>query len=181
MKQRRATPRLLLWALLCLPGAMSATDFSLLGGIWDDPGTGNENFGVGGRVAFYDKLQLEIGAAYYSDFEEAVTVRQVGNQIEVRSSELQIVPIEAGLRYNFGGSTTGFYLSAGPGWYMVDVDGRGGFGDELGFYATAGWQYPHLFIETIYRDVEGTFGDELGRGARSFDLSGLGVQLGWRF
>lgn len=184
MQRHKVFGSILFSVLLLAPAASHAVDFSLLGGIWDDPGNGDELFGVGGRLAFFHGLQLEVSASYYSDFESRVRVRQGDGGVDFRSAELEVVPIEAGLRSNFGGSPTGFYLAGGAGLYMVDLDGRGGFGDEVGFYVSAGWQYEHFFLEALYRDVNGTFDEELGRNpppGANLDLSGLGVQLGWRF
>lgn len=184
MKRIQPYGSFLVLCLLLLTPPAEAADFSLFGGVFDDPVVGDDLFGVGVRLAFFDRLQVEIGAAYYSDFDSRLRIREGDDGVEVLSADLELVPVEAGLRYNFGEPRRGFYLGGGIGWYAVDLDGRGGFGGESGLYAAAGWQYEHLFLEAIYRDVNGEFDDELGRrGLRTtdLDLSGLGVQVGWRF
>lgn len=170
--------------LLVLPTPARAVDFSLYGGLWGPDDT-DDSLGVGARVAFFETLQLEIDASYYRNFEPRFRFERRDGTFDVFTNDLEIVPIEAALRYNFGDSRIGFYLGGGVGWYMLDSDVRGELDDEVGIFVKIGWQYEHFFLEGLYRDVDSTV-ETLELGNQRFreaplDLSGPAIHLGWRF
>ncbi len=164
------------------PTASSAVDFSLYGSYWDTDEL-DASPGAGARLAFFQGLQLELGAGYYTDLEEELGISLPGDDVFATPS-LEVIPVELGLRYNF----RTFYLGGGGAVYLLDAD-NGDPDDELGAYVRAGLQFKHLFLEASYHDVEATLdnfeidddgGIDVIDGV-AFDLTGFIFNLGWRF
>jgi len=173
-----------LTAVLCLllTPASHAGDFSLFGTYYDTDDY-DEAVGVGGRVAFFDAVQLELAASYFDEFGSDFSFDLDDLGIQVVELDLEVIPIDAGLRFNFGSSP--LYL-AGGGTYFLLASDSGSVDDEFGYYARLGAQWDHLFLEGGYRDVDGTIEsidlDELGANdSVAFDLTGWFASLGWRF
>lgn len=168
---------------MLVPATASAADFSLYGSYWDTDDLGASP-GVGARLAFFNDLQLELGAGYYTDIEDEFDISLPGDDAFAVPS-LEVIPVELGLRYNWGT----FYIGGGGAAYLLDAD-NGDPDDEIGVYARAGFQFQHLFLEATYQDVEATVdnfeivdtdGDIDIVDDVAFDLTGFVFNLGWRF
>lgn len=169
--------------MLATTTASSAANFSLYGSYWDTDELGASP-GVGARAAFFDGLQLEVGAGYYTDLEEELDISLPGDDAFAVPS-LEAIPVEVGLRYNF----PRFYIGGGGAYYLLEAD-NGDPDDELGAYVRAGFQFEHFFLEANYHDVEATldnFEIDADDGEIdviddvAFDLTGFIFNLGWRF
>lgn len=171
---------------LAAPAASSAS-ISVFGSYWDTDDLGS-SLGVGGRFGFgiLPKVRVELGVSFYEDFERQVTLSDLGLDVPV---QLEVTPIDAGVHLNLG-LGSGLYVGAGATLFLLDST-SGSLDDEFGYFGLVGWRLGgKLFVELVYRDVEGTFesftGDglipdfELTEGA-AVDLTGFGVQLGFRF
>ena len=177
------TPRILLLALvvgslLLVPSSASATDFSIFAAYYDTDV--DETYGAGFRIAFFDKIQLELGAAYLADLEDSGNI--FGERVNFDAT---IIPIDVGLRFNLGDGP--FYLGAGGTYYLLDHD-LGDLDDEFGWYVRIGVQFQSgFFFDIEYREVEGTLSirdhdfNFVGPINRDLDLSGPAVNVGWKF
>jgi hypothetical protein len=172
---------LLLVAGVCLSTTARAADFSLFAAGWDTDLLG-EGFGGGGRLTFGSSNQLQVTATWFGTFDEEI----FGTNVEFESFDLEIdaIPLDVGYAHSFGGGT-GFYLGAGGTLFFLDSD-AGDLDEEFGFFGQLGYQWSNLFIEVLYREVEGRF-DELNTEEITtserfvVDLSGPAVNVGWRF
>ncbi len=174
--------------LLAAPAAVSATDFSIFVSYYDTDDY-NEAVGFGGRVAFFDNVQLEIGASYYEEFGRDIEIDLAGRTIigfDESLLDLEVIPIEIGVRFNFAT----LYAGAGGTYYSLDTKTGPGVDDEFGLYARLGAQFGRFFAEIGYRDIDGTINDlqphsinviEVEAGFAEFDLTGYYVNVGWRF
>lgn len=172
--------------LTLVPASASATDFSIFASYFDTDDY-DEAVGFGVRAAFFDNIQLEIGASYYEEFGRDIDL-DIGNGNIVFDEtllDLDVIPVEIGARFNFG--TT--YLGAGGTYYILDSD-AGSVDDEFGLYARFGVQFSNFFAEVGYRDVEGSVENldlddiddvDFVEGIADFDLTGFFVNVGWRF
>lgn len=174
--------------LICTTGAVHAdNDWGIFGSFWS-PSDGDDSFGGGIKlgIEMVDRVQLDIKATIFSDVLDGKT-----------GSELEVVPIEAGLTFSVPISNAAdTYFGAGLGYYMMDGEVAGmdvSVGDEVGFFLNAGMEWTihesdadygqtnvKLFLEGIYRFVEADnivpTGDPAVRS--DADLNGLGVQFG---
>lgn len=188
MPQRRLHWALLALVLLALPSTASAADFSIHGAYWDTDDFG-ESLGVGVRVAFFEGVQMEVGASYFSDFGDDFDFDLDEFEFQDVHLEMDVIPVDVGARFNFGESP--FYLGAGGTLFLLDTS-NADVDDEFGFYARLGWQFNSFFLEVGYRDVEGQVDsitvddvddvdDILDIDDAPFDLTGYTVNVGWRF
>lgn len=189
MQLRRILPILLSAIALAafVPATASAADFSLFASYYDTDDY-DEAAGVGARVAFFDTVQLEIGASYYEEFGRDIDFDFDDPDIVFDDTllELDVIPVDIGARFNFGST----YVAAGGTYFILDGPDGGTVDDEFGLYARFGLQFSNFFVEAGYRDVDGTIENldlddlddiEFNDDFAQFDLTGFFVNLGWRF
>jgi hypothetical protein len=174
-------------ALALMTGPAAATDFSLYGAYWN---TQDFDEALGGGAKLRLGRFVELRGTYFSD----VTADTDPERFDF---EVSALPIEAGLRFDFGDSETFTpYVGAGAGYYMLDTT-EGNVDDEVGWYAVLGSEFGRrdsglgFMAEAIYRQMEATVTDlpddfpDPGdvREEVVFNLDGLGVNAGivWRF
>jgi hypothetical protein len=135
--------------------------------------------GAGGRISVGgEKLVVDLTMTWFPERSGGV-VDSGGATI---FDELQIVPIEVGLRYVFApGKELRPYLGAGVSWFVVDLN-TGSVDDEAGYYGLAGLVWGDgvgldLFGEVIYREATVT-ADYGFAGDFDIDVGGLAAAVG---
>lgn len=174
----------------------SARGFSLYGSYWDTDQAGEA---VGGGLSFEipinERVGVDLRGAWYSQgelenpFDEGDTFTE---------RDLNLAPVEAGLRFNFNPSGTfSPYVGGGFSYIFMDLDSdRFEVDDETGWYALGGARIGDgagvdLLAEIAYRKAEATVSDSGLTPVDEFDLEedvaldidGPGVNLGvvWNF
>lgn len=172
-------------ALALIAGPAAATDFSLYGAYWNTQDL-DEALGAGAKLRLGRFVELR--GTYFSD----VTADTDPERFDF---EVSAIPLEAGLRFDFGDSESFTpYVGGGAGYYMLDTT-EGEIDDEVGYYAVLGAEFARqqsglgFMAEAIYRNMEATvtededgFPDDI-RDDVILQLDGLGVNAGivWRF
>jgi hypothetical protein len=185
--------------LLAASPASAAGTFNIFGSFWDTDEADNTggggiafalpiggNWGLDLRGSYHEELAPEPFEAIFDD--DDPVFQEVG---------LSVIPLEAGLRYNFTpGNRTNFYIGGGGSYHVLDSD-FGDVSDEVGGYALLGMDFGNpdgisFFVEGIYRFVEAhvDFDPEdlediddisgLENGV-PVDLNGVGLNLGMSF
>lgn len=175
---------LALVVVLLMPTA-SFGSFSIFGSYWDTKDVGSA-YGLGLRfgINLVPQLQLELGGTYYEDFQRDVEIEG-----EVARGELEAIPIDLGLRFDFG-KAGGFYISGGATWTLLDTNVVD-LDDQFGYYGILGVSFGgKLYFEVTYRSVEATvsgidipgleFDPEL-IDVVVVDLTGWGANVGFRW
>ena len=170
-------------AVAILAAPASAAELGVFGAYW--------NTDVEAALGVGSKLRLgrfvELRATYFSD----VTADTEPERLDF---ELSAIPLEAGLRYDFGeGERFTPYVGGGAGYYLLDTT-EGDVDDEVGWYAVLGGELGRrdsrlgFMAEATYRQMEATVSDEDCfpddvRDEVNIRLDGLGVNAGivWRF
>lgn len=175
---------LALMATVLAPPASHAA-LTVYAGWWDTEDLG-EDFGLGARfgLPLAPRIQLEFGAAYYEQFDRTVGVG--GSPIDL-VVDARVIPLDVGLRLDIG-RRDGFYVGGGASYLLLDSD-AGNLGDEFGWYGSLGFMLGRtLFVEGVYRQVEGTvdlrdgvFPDPQVTPGFDVDLTGVAVNVGFRF
>ncbi len=168
--------------------AARAADLSLMGSWWDTSDLG-EAAGVGVRVSwqFSKATMLDIGAHYFEELTEGTELDDLGDldfdQI-FEEDGLQVIPIEAGVRFGPGG----FYAGLGLSYYLLDAPSGVEIDDELGYYGILGWEFGkprgfRVFVEGKYRVIEGDIGADITDvlDTITVDLGGLSLNVGVTF
>jgi hypothetical protein len=184
-----------------LAAPVMAADFGLFGA-YQDTDARDDTFGGGLNVGFglNDALDLTLGAAYLEKLNDEPLDGVFDDDERVFApGDLQIAPLEAGLRFNFGqGERMRPYVSAGASYFLLDSNRRGvDVPDEFGWFASLGSNFGDgdgldVFVEGIYRNVEATVEidpDEIedvddieGLNEEvAVDLDGLGMNAGLRW
>lgn len=185
-------------AVIFAAAPAAASDFSLMGTYWDTDVAG-ETAGAGLALGFpfNETLALELRASYFEELTDDPLAAIFDSDDPVfQNKGIQALPLEAGLRFTFGrGSAFRPYLGGGLSYFLLDSD-FGEIADELGYYAVLGGTLgdghgADFFIEGIWRkataeveldpeDLEDIDDLEVDDHA-SFDIDGLGVNLGVRW
>jgi hypothetical protein len=183
---KKALPALAfaLTAALLAPSAGHAA-LTVYAGYWDTADLG-EDFGLGARfgLPLAPRIQLEFGAAYYEQLDRTVEVGGQPVEVEV---DARVIPLDVGLRLDIG-RRGGFYFGGGASYLLLDSD-AGDLGDEFGWYGSLGFMLGRtLFVEGVYRQVEGTvdlrdgvFPDPQVLPGFDVDLTGVAINVGFRF
>lgn len=170
-------------ALALAAGPAMASDFAVFGSYWSTDDA-EEAIGGGAKLRFGI---VELRGTYFSD----VTA---DTSPERNDFEVQVIPLEAGLAFNFAENERfSPYVGGGAGYYMIDTN-IGEVDDEVGWYGVVGTNIGtpgglSFMAEAIYRNMEATVTDEDDitdpdiDDEVDFDLSGIGVNVGlvWRF
>jgi hypothetical protein len=195
---RKTIPTLLLVLALGATPAF-AGGLNIYGSYWDTDAA-EEAAGGGLRlgIPLGQVVQLDLGASYYEELTDR-PFRELGDvETPFVENGLQVIPVEAGLRFNFAeGSRFNPYLGGGATYYFIDSD-FGDVSDEAGWYARIGAELGEpggsgFFAEAGYRGVEVTvendpddfddFDDIEFQEETEIDLSGAVVNVGyvWRW
>jgi hypothetical protein len=195
---------LAIFTLTALAGAFlftapaHATEFKIFGAYADTDVLGDTGGGgIGFGIPFNDTLSLDLRATYLqelsSDPLDGIFDFDDDNDV-FADSDINVVPIDVGLRFNFQrGGVVNPYIGGGGTYFILDSDARGvEIDDELGFYGLAGARFgddvgPAFFAEAMYRTVEASasfrdddvdFDDDA-----DIDLDGFAVNAGivWTF
>lgn len=175
-----------------------ASEFRIFGSYADTDVLGSTGGGgIGFAFPLGDVVGLDLRATYLqelaSDPLDGIFDFDDDNDV-FSDSNINIVPIDVGLRFNLQRrGTVNPYLGAGGTYFILDSDRRGAeLDDELGFYGVAGLRFgdavgASFFAEAMYRRAEASvafrdddidFDDKV-----SFDLDGFAVNAGvqWTF
>ena len=197
---------LLFVGVAALIGApLAASDFSIYGSGWDPDGI-QEAFGGGAGVHFGETFGVDLRATYYQNAEaDNIDIGPGNDDDDEVFGDLQMIPIEALLRYDFNNDgPANFYVGGGATYVMLDWDDGPDLDDEVGWIALAGARFGGpggmgFFVEGAYRGIEatvraddlrdffddddgGNFGDEIDEDV-DLNLDGVLVNLGlvWTF
>jgi opacity protein-like surface antigen len=198
---------LLILGLAALAGApLSASDFAIYGSGWD-PDAIEEALGGGASFHWGETFGIDLRATYYQNaevdnidgpFDDDETNQDV-------FGDLQMIPLEALLRFDFNNDgPVNFYLAGGASYVMLDIDNGPDLDDEVGWIALGGARFGdpggvNFFVEGAYRGIEatvraddlrdffddddgGNFGDEIDEDV-ALNLDGALINLGvvWSF
>lgn len=179
---------------LALPAVASAADFSIFIAGFDSSDL-DEAFGAGVRVAFdlSESFDFDITGSYFEDFQNQFEDIEDPTDVEVG-----FIPVDFGVTW-FAKPEGGFFAGAGATYAFMDLGGLevngvdlpdiGNADDEFGLYAKVGYQIEAGFFgEVMYRDIDVTieelndpFFEALGIDSINVDMSGIQLNLGWRF
>lgn len=196
---RNLSRTLALAALCCLPGLPAAAgDFTVTGSYWDTDAAGDA--AGGGLILglpFNDTLAFELRASYFEELSDDPLENAFDSDDPVfQDKGIQVLPLEAGLRFTFGaGGTFRPHLAGGAAYFLLDSD-FGEIEDELGYYAALGATVgdghgAEFFVEGTWRkataqvrldpeDLEDV--DDIDVDDRAdVDLDGVGLNLGIRW
>lgn len=154
---------ILVLGFLALTGApLSASDFAIYGSGWDPDGI-EEALGGGVGLHFGETFGVDLRATYYQDAEiDRIDIGPGNDDERPVFGDLQMIPIEALLRYDFNNDgPANFYVAGGASYIMLDWDDGPDIDDEVGWVALAGARFGSpggmgFFIEGAYRGVEAT-------------------------
>lgn len=196
----RSRFRIALFAAFALIAAMpvAAADFTVTGSYWDTDIAGDA--AGGGLILgmpFNDTLAFELRASYFEELSDDPLENAFDSDDPVfQERGIQVLPLEAGLRFTFGpGSRFRPHLAGGASYFLLDSD-FGEIDDELGYYAAFGGtvgdgEGPQFFFEGIWRkataqvrldpeDLEDVDDIDIEDEAE-FDIDGFGANLGIRW
>ena len=176
--------------LLSIPA--QAGGLGLYGAYWS-PKDVDAGYGGGAKIRMdlTSALGLEVRGTFFSDLSD--DVQSGGTTINY---DLEAIPAELGFVLNLNVADKGLrpYLCAGAGYYFLEINLDNPVGDnetidlddEVGWYGGGGIEIAFasetaLFIEALYRGVEGTAkGDDLDEVVSNvdIDLSGIGANAG---
>lgn len=177
---------------------LRAGDFSLAGSYWNTDVAG-ETAGAGVILGLpvNPTFAFELRGFYYEQLnDDPFEAIFDSDETVFQDRGIQVLPIEAGVRFSFApGSTFRPFIGGGASYFFLDSD-FGEIADELGWYATAGatvgdGQGAEFFFEGTWRkaraevrvdpeDLEDI--DDINAEDRvSFDLDGFGVNAGVRW
>lgn len=185
-------------AITLLTSAPSwAAGFEVFGSYWNTSDV-EDTFGGGIGLAIPlggAGLDLELRGTYYQE----LTDEPFGNLFEddeefFEDESLEVLPVEAGLRYNFAErGVFNPWIGAGVSYMFLDSTREGiDVDDETGYYVSLGSRFgdndgPRFFAEARYRSTEATVRRERdGDGVDidedvAIDLDGVNVNAGILF
>ena len=142
----------------------SATGFALYGSGWN-PDAVEDALGVGTSLSFpfgESGLGLDLRGSFYQ--EASVDLENVGDDdaVDIRDLGLQIIPVDAALRYDFNNEgRANFYVGGGASYLFLDLDDGPDLDDEVGWLGFVGARFGdpdgmNFFLEGGYRGVEAT-------------------------
>lgn len=174
-------------ALLAMPA--EGSDLVVFGSYWDTSDMGN-TAGAGVKFSLGSgPLAFEVRGTYYPDLQEDFRdVIDPGNELIPIKFEVQGIPIDLGVNWNFArGEPINFFLAGGGTYFMLDTNAFE-IDDEFGFYAGTGLEVGSgsmsFYAEALYRSVEGSIRGELEGSdfvlddAFDIDLSGITINAG---
>jgi outer membrane protein W len=185
-------------AALSSAASLSAADFAIHGSYWDTDAAGDTaGGGLSLGLPLNDVIGVDLRATYYEELSDDPFENAFDSDDPVfQDRGIQVLPLEAGLRFTFSpDSTFRPYIGAGGSYFMLDSD-FGEISDELGYYAVAGatigddegaqfyfeglWRKATAEVELDPEDLEDVDDIEVDDHA-DLDLDGLGVNVGVRW
>jgi hypothetical protein len=171
----------------------SATSFAIYGTGWN-PDALEEALGAGATLSFGETLGFDLRVAYYQEGDVQDLREDDGDGVFAENA-LQIVPVDAAVRYNLGGDgPADFWFGGGASYYFLSLeDDNFEIDDEVGWLAFAGARFGdpegfNFFVEGAYRGAEGTvsgdsFDPDTVDDEAVIDLNGPLVNVGlmWSF
>ena len=144
----------------------SATGFAVYGTGWN-PDAVEDAVGLGTSLSFPfgdSGLGMDLRGSFNQ--EASVTLDAIGDDeqdaLEINDAGLQIVPVDAALRYDFNhAGSTNFYVGGGASYLFLDIDDGPDLDDEVGWLGFVGARFGdpeglNFFVEGGYRGVEAT-------------------------
>lgn len=142
----------------------SATGFAIYGSGWN-PDAVEDALGVGTSLSFpfgESGLGVDLRGSFYQ--EASVDLENIGDDdaVDIRDAGLQIIPVDAALRYDFNNEgRANFYLGGGASYLFLDLDDGPDLDDEVGWLGFVGARFGdpdglNFFLEGGYRAVEAT-------------------------
>jgi hypothetical protein len=189
---KKALAALAAFVLMTAAAPAGATGFTIFGSWWNPDAVG-EALGGGISLSFPlgdSGLGMDFRGSFYQETGDESPIVH-GPDSVFREFGLQIVPVDAALRYDFNqDGAANLYLGGGASYFFLDVDQGPDLDDELGWLAFVGAEFgdpagARFFLEGSYRSVTSTIrsdGDEIVDDV-PIDLDGAMVNLGivWRF
>jgi len=181
-------------AVMCIwASAAGAADFKLYGSYWNTTDL-DDAFGGGIGVAFplgASPLSISLAGTYYQELnDDPVEALFDDDEGVFQEESLKIVPLEAGLQFNFApNGPFDAWIEGGFTYFLLDTT-RSGFtvDDETGWHASLGSRFgsregANFFAEALYRSTEATLvrdrRDNLDlRDQVAIDLDGFSVNAG---
>ena len=179
-------------ALLLPASSVLASGLSLYGAYWDTDAL-DDTAGAGAKfsIPLGDTLNLDLRGTYFEPFDEEALrdeIEDIGDDEvdrEIFNSEIEIIPLEAGLSFNLGSAAIRPSIGAGVSYFMLDTD-RGSIDDEVGWYANFALEFARensvgFFLEALYRAAEGELTedeDDIDFERVTFDLDGVAANAG---
>ena len=144
----------------------SATGFALYGSGWN-PDAVEDALGVGTSLSFPfgdSGLGMDLRGSFYQ--EASVDLGNIGDDdeeaVDIDDSGLEVIPIDAALRYDFNNDgRASFYLGGGASYLFLGLDNGPDLDDEVGWLGFVGARFGdpdglNFFLEGGYRGVEAT-------------------------
>ena len=144
----------------------SARGFALYGTYWDTDQAGEA---VGGGVTFEipinEMLGVDLRGAYLQQGDLESPLDDSVDEVDdvFREADLNLAPLEAGLRFTFNSpGTFRPYVGGGVSYVILDLDSdRLEVDDETGWYGVAGAKIGDgsgidFLVEAVYRKIEAT-------------------------
>jgi hypothetical protein len=181
-------------ALVVLAATPAAADFRIFGA-YQDTDERDDTAGGGVAVGFpvAEILDIMVRGTYLEKLEDDPLDGVLDDDEEVFIGELETIPIDVGVRWEFTDRETGAqpYVNGGATYWLLDAD-QGDVDDEIGFFVGLGSTFGNregvsFYIEGLYRQVEGTVEGAIDEGGDAvdddfdIDLSGIGANAGIRF
>ena len=181
-------------AVMCIwASAAGAADFKLYGSYWNTTDL-DDAFGGGIGVGIplgASPLSISLAGTYYQELnDEPVRALFNNDQAVFQEESLKIVPLEAGLQFNFApNGPFDAWIEGGVTYFLLDTT-RSGFtvDDETGWHASLGSRFgsrqgANFFAEALYRSTEATLvrdrRDNLDvQDEVAIDLDGFSVNAG---
>lgn len=185
--------------VLCLWASLAgATDFKLYGSYWSTTDV-DDAFGGGIGISFplgSSPLALSFAGTYYQELTDEPVSNLFDNDEGVFQEEgLEVLPVDAGLRFNFQqDGPFNVWLEGGVSYFFIDTTRSGlDVDDETGWHASVGSRFgsregANFFAEALYRSTEATVrradrDDVVVDEDVAIDLDGFAVNAGilWTF
>ncbi|HKI03882.1 MAG TPA: outer membrane beta-barrel protein [Thermoanaerobaculia bacterium] len=179
--------------MFVLASAAGAADFKLYGSYWNTADV-EETFGGGIGVGIplgASPLSLSLAATYYQELDDDPVSAIFDDDDPVFQEEsLKVVPLEAGLQFNFApNGPFDAWIEGGFTYFLLDTT-RNNFNvdDETGWHASVGSRFgsregANFFASALYRSTEATLVRERNdnvdlRDEVAIDLDGFAVNAG---
>jgi hypothetical protein len=177
-----------LWA-----SAAGAVDFKLYGSYWNTSDV-DETFGGGLGIGIplgTSPFSISLAGTYYQELDDdPISAAFDDDEGIFQEESLKVVPLEAGLQFNFApNGPFDAWIEGGFTYFLLDTT-RNNFAvdDETGWHASVGSRFgsregANFFAEALYRSTEATLVDERGnnvdlRDEVAIDLDGFSVNAG---
>jgi hypothetical protein len=173
--------------------AAGAVDFKLYGSYWKTSDV-DDTFGGGIGIGIplgATPLSISLAGTYYQELnDDPVSAILDDDEAVFQEESLKVVPLEAGLQFNFApNGPFDAWIEGGFTYFLLDTT-RSNFtvDDETGWHASVGSRFgsregANFFAEALYRSTEATLVNERNnnvdlRDDVAIDLDGFSVNAG---